>query len=182
MLTMRTVSSTESSVGSQEDEANEPEFKPLTAEEAAQWRLRQPGFSVWHLVGAQALMMLLAGGLSWLFTQRGSVAWSVLYGGLCIFLPTALMAHGLTSSVWSRWRRRSASPKAGSSVGAVFFWEGVKLVLALVMMWSAPRLVPDLSWLGLLLGLVVVLKVYWLVLLWRRPGGRSRLLAQRSDV
>jgi len=179
---MRPVASAEQSEVKLEGEASEPEFKPLTPEEAAQWRARQPVFSVWHVVGAQALMMLLAGGLSWLFTQRASVAWSVLYGGLCVLLPTALMAHGLTSSAWSRWRRRSASPKSSSSVGAVFFWEGVKLVLALVMMWSAPRLVPDLSWLGLLLGLVVVLKVYWLVLLWRRPGGRSRLLAQRSDV
>lgn len=179
---MQPVSSTEQPLGKQEVEANEPEFKPLTAEEAAQWRLRQPGFSVWHVVGAQALMMLLAGSLSWLFTQRVSVAWSVLYGGLCIFLPTALMAHGLTSSAWSRLLQRSASPKPSSSVGAVFFWEGVKLVLALAMMWSAPRLVPDLSWLGLLLGLVVVLKVYWLVLLWRRPGGRSRSLMQQADI
>jgi len=36
------------------------------------------------------------------------------------------------------------------------------VLLALVMMWSAPRLVPDLSWLGLVAGLVVVLKAYWL--------------------
>ncbi len=182
MLTIQSVSSTEQPSDNREGGANDPEFKPLTAEEAAQWRLRQPGFSVWHVVGAQALLMLLAGGLSWLFTQRASVAWSVLYGGLCVFLPTALMAHGLTASAWSRWRRRSASPKPGSSVGAVFFWEGVKLVLALTMMWSAPRLVPDLSWLGLLLGLVVVLKVYWLVLLWRRPGGRLRPLTQQADI
>lgn len=182
MLTMQPVSLTEKPAVDYEDEAIDSGFKPLTPEEAVLWRARQPVFSVWHLVGAQALVMLLVGGLSWLFTQRAPVAWSVLYGGLCVFLPTALMAHGLTSSAWSRWRRRSANPKAGSSVGAVFFWEGVKLVLALTMMWSAPQVVPDLSWLGLLLGLVVVLKVYWLVLLWRRLGGRSQPLVPRSDV
>lgn len=179
---MQFVSSTGQPSGNQKDEESELEFKPLTPEEAAQWRLRQPNFSVWHLVGAQALMMLLVSGLSWMFTQRAVVAWSVLYGGLCIFLPTAVMAHGLTSSAWSRWRRRSAGPRSSFSVGAVFFWEAVKLLLSLVMMWSAPRLVSDLSWLGLLLGLVVVLKAYWLVLLWRRPGGRPWPLAQQADI
>ena len=39
---------------------------------------------------------------------------------------------------------------------------GTVLLLAL-----APRLVAGLSWPGLLLGLVVCLKVYWLALLWR---------------
>ena len=163
-----------------EDELIEPELRPLTPEEAAQWRSRQPVFSIWHLVGAQALVMLLAGGFSWLFTQRASVGWSVLYGGLCIFLPTTLMAYGLTSSAWSRWQRASVSPKTSASLGSLFFWEGVKIVLALIMMWSAPQVIPDLSWLGLLLGLVLVLKMGWLVLLWRRPSGQPQPLVRRS--
>jgi ATP synthase protein I len=40
-------------------------------------------------------------------------------------------------------------------------WEGVKLLLSVAMLWSAPRIVPDLNWLALVAGLVVVLKVYW---------------------
>jgi ATP synthase protein I len=41
------------------------------------------------------------------------------------------------------------------------FWEVVKVLLAVVMLWLAPQIVPGLSWFGLLLGLVVTLKVYW---------------------
>lgn len=40
-------------------------------------------------------------------------------------------------------------------------WEGVKILLSVAMLWSAPRIVPGLNWLALLVGLVVVLKVYW---------------------
>ena len=40
-------------------------------------------------------------------------------------------------------------------------WEGVKILLAVAMLWLAPKIVPELSWLGLLAGLVLTLKVYW---------------------
>jgi ATP synthase protein I len=40
-------------------------------------------------------------------------------------------------------------------------WEGVKILLVVAMLWSAPWIVPELNWLGLLAGLVLVLKVYW---------------------
>ena len=46
-------------------------------------------------------------------------------------------------------------------------WEAVKLALTVLLLALAPRLVAGLSWPGLLLGLVVCLKVYWLALLWR---------------
>jgi len=44
-------------------------------------------------------------------------------------------------------------------------WEVVKLLLCAAMLLVAPRLIENLSWLALLAGLVVALKVYWLVLL-----------------
>ena len=85
-----------------EDGSQEPEFKPLTREEAQQWRASQPEISVWRLVGMQLLVGLTAGLLGWLLTQRAPVAWSVLYGAAAVVFPSALMAYGLTSSFLSR--------------------------------------------------------------------------------
>jgi ATP synthase protein I len=153
-----------------EDEANIEDFKPLTPEEAKEWRARQPEVSVWRVVVWQSVLLALVTLVAALGFEASSVAWSVLYGGLCILLPTALMAYGLTSSAWTRWRGSSRSKSAGASLVGMFVWEGIKILLALAMMWLAPRFVPDLSWLGLLVGLVVVLKAYWLAF-WL---GRSR--------
>jgi ATP synthase protein I len=154
---MRPVQSTKQTSDAWEDEVVEPEFKPLTREEAVRWRERQPAFSVWRLVGVQLLVGLLLSGLSWLLTQRSQVAWSVLYGSAAVVIPSALMAYGITGSAWSRLM--AGVPQA-AFVG-LLFWEGVKVLLAVAMLWLAPQMVPELSWLGLLLGLVVTLKVYW---------------------
>ena len=140
-----------------EDGSQEPEFKPLTREEAQQWRSSQPEISIWRLVGVQVLVGLLASVLAWLFTQRSSLAWSVLYGSAAVAVPSALMAYGLTSSALSRLLAGFAQ---AAFVGFLL-WEGVKILLAVAMMWLAPTVVEDLSWLGLLAGLVVTLKVYW---------------------
>lgn len=139
------------------DEAQEPEFKPLSREEAQQWRIGQPVFSVWRLVGMQLLAGISAGALAWLFTQSASVAWSVVYGAAAVALPTALMAYGLTSSALSRL----TSGFAQAAFAGFLLWEGVKVLLVVALLGLAPLLVPGLNWLGLLAGLVVVLKVYW---------------------
>ena len=141
---------------------NAEDFKPLTRDEAQQWRARQPTESVWRVVRWQAVLAVAVVLVAWVLTRRASVAWSTLYGALCIVLPTALMAYGLSSSALSRMVARMFPGVASVSLAAVFFWEGVKVLLALVMMWLAPRLVPSLSWLALVAGLVVVLKAYWL--------------------
>lgn len=141
-----------------EDGAQEPEFKPLTREEAQQWRASQPVFSVWRLLGVQLLVGLSAGLLGWLLTQQASVGWSVLYGAAAVVIPSALMAYGLTSSALSRLLAGFAQ----AAFAGFLLWEGVKILLAVALLWLAPTLVPELSWLGLLAGLVVVLKVYWL--------------------
>ncbi len=140
-----------------EADSQEPEFQPLTREEAQEWRGRQPILSIWRLVAMQLLVGLLLGGLSWLLTQRAQVAWSVLYGSAAVVVPSALMAYGLTSSALARLM---AGVAEAAFVGFLF-WEGVKILLAVVMLWLAPQVVPGLSWLGLILGLVVTLKVYW---------------------
>ena len=133
------------------------EFKPLTREEALQWRARQPSLSLWRLVGLQLVVGLSAGALAWLLTQSASVAWSVLYGAAAVVLPSALMAYGLTSSALSRL----LAGYAQAAFAGFLLWEGVKVLLVVAMLWSAPWVVPQLNWLGLLAGLVLVLKVYW---------------------
>ena len=140
-----------------EDGSQEPEFKPLTREEAQQWRSTQPQVSVWWLVGVQMLVGLSAGALGWLLTQRAPVAWSVLYGAAAVVLPSALMAYGMTSGAVSRL----LAGVAQAAIAGFLLWEGVKIVVAVLMLWLAPTLVPELSWLGLLAGLVLTLKVYW---------------------
>ncbi|WP_236574198.1 ATP synthase subunit I [Hydrogenophaga sp. PBL-H3] len=140
-----------------EDGAQEPEFKPLTREEAQQWRASQPSFSLWRLVVAQLLVGLAAGALAGLLTQSAPVVWSVLYGAAAVVVPSALMAYGLTSSALSRL----LAGYAQAAFAGFLLWEGVKVLLVVAMLWSAPWIVPGLNWLGLLAGLVVVLKVYW---------------------
>ncbi len=146
-----------STEGDWEDGWQEPEFKSLTREEAREWRGRQPTWSIWRLVVAQLLVGLLLGGLSWLLTQRAQVAWSVVYGSAAVVIPSAIMAYGLTSSALARLMAGIAQ----AAFAGFLFWEGVKVLLAVAMLWLAPQVVPGLSWLGLLLGLVVTLKVYW---------------------
>ena len=140
-----------------EDGAHEPEFKPLTREEAQQWRASQPSFSLWRLVVAQLLVGLAAGALAGLLTQSAPEVWSVLYGAAAVVVPSALMAYGLTSSALSRL----LAGYAQAAFAGFLLWEGVKVLLVVAMLWSAPWIVPGLNWLGLLAGLVVVLKVYW---------------------
>lgn len=140
-----------------EDGVQDSDFKPLTPEQAQQWRVGQPVLSLWRLVLVQWLVGLVAsivGGLLW---QSPSVAWSVLYGAAAVAIPSALMAYGLTSSAMSRvWAAHANAAFAG-----FLLWEGVKILLAVVMLAAAPWVVSPLNWFGLLVGLVLVLKVYW---------------------
>ena len=67
------------------------------------------------------------------------------------------MAYGLTSSALSRL----ASGFAQAALVGFLFWEGVKILLSVAMLAAAPWILPGLSWIGLLIGMVLVLKVYW---------------------
>lgn len=147
--------------------AQEPEFKPLTRDEARQWRARQPVLSLWRLVGVQWLVGLLAAVLAYLFTQSVPVAVSVLYGAACVALPSTLMVYGLTSSALSRL----LSGFAQAAWVGFLFWEGVKILLSVAMLAATVWVLPEANWIGLLIGLVLVLKVYWfgVLLQARRP-------------
>ena len=141
----------------EEDGAQESDFKPLSREQAQQWRASQPVLSLWRLVLVQWLVGLAACAVAGLLWQRASVAWSVLYGAAAVAAPSALMAYGLTSSALSRlW-----SGQANAAFAGFLLWEGIKILMAVVMLAAAPWVVPDLNWPGLLVGLVLVLKVFW---------------------
>ena len=139
------------------DGAQEPEFKPLTREEAERWRASQPELTPWRVVRVQWLVGVSLAVLVGLVTRQSSLALSVLYGAATAALPTSLMAWGLTSSALAR--------SLGGRVETVFMnfvlWEGVKILFAVILLWIAPRVVPNVNWLALVAGLVVVLKVYW---------------------
>jgi len=142
------------------DEAGDEDagFKPLTAQEAEAWRRTHRQVSIWRVVGVQAVAMAMAAFCGVWLSGSAAVGWSAFYGGLSVVLPSVVMAHGMTSS---RLARLMSVFPAGS-LGSVVFWEGVKVLLVVVMLAMAPAVVRELSWLALLAGLVVVLKVYWL--------------------
>jgi ATP synthase protein I len=140
-------------------------FKPLTREEAQALRAKHPPLSPWRVVGVQAVVGGVAALLALLFTGREEIGWSALYGAATVVLPGALMARGMTSRI----------SRLSPAVGAVSFmlWETVKVVVSIAMLVMAPKLVQPLSWLALLLGAALCIKVYWLALLWRGRAGRS---------
>jgi ATP synthase protein I len=144
-----------------EGQENEQEtFEPLTAEEVAELRRRQPLLSVWRVVGVQAVLGLLVAALVWIVSGRMAAVYSAVYGALTVIVPAALFARGLTSRV--------ASLNVGAAVFGFFLWEMVKVGLTVAMLFAAPRLVNDLSWPAMLVGLVVTMKVYWVALGFRK--------------
>lgn len=147
-----------------EAEAEEPDFKPLTAQEAEQWRSRNPPVSVWKIVVGQVLVGGVVALVAWVLTGRALVGWSAAYGALAVVVPAALFARGVLR------HKVSANPRA-AMVG-FFGWEIAKIVLTVALLAAAPRLVPGLSWLALVAGMVVTMKTYWVALL-VRPGVRK---------
>lgn len=149
-----------------EAEAGEPEFKALTAEEARQLSEKNPSVSPWKVVGVQAIVGLLVAVAAWGLTGRGSVGWSAGYGALAVVLPAGLFVRGLS--------RQKVVGAAGAAMVGFFVWEMVKIVLTVAMLVAAPRLVAQLSWLALLAGFVVTMKVYW-VAMWLRPARKESI-------
>ncbi len=142
-----------------EAEAEESDFKPLTAQEAEQWRSRNPPISVWKVVAGQALVGMLVALMAWVLTGRASVGWSAAYGAVAVVVPAGLFARGV-------FRRKASSDPRAAMLG-FFGWEIAKIVLTVALLAAAPRLVPDLSWMALLIGMVITMKTYWAALLVR---------------
>ena len=141
-----------------ETEAEDSDFKPLTAQEAQEWRKQHPAPSVWWLTLVQVLMGCVVVALAWWVSGKTLVAYSAAYGALCVVLPAMVFARGAL-------RQRDS---ASAAVAGIFGWELVKILLTVAMLAAAPRLIPGLSWLAMIVAMVVVMKAYW-VALWTWP-------------
>ena len=146
----------------------EDNFKPLTREEADKLRKSSPSISAWKVLAGQLAAGVMVALLAALLTGRQSVGWSALYGALAVVIPGALFARGLTSKV--------ALMNPGAAVAGFFLWEMVKIGLTVAMLFAAPRVVMDLSWPAMLVGLIVTMKVVWLVLVLHARSNRQALI------
>ena len=141
------------------DEAEELEFKRLTAQEAQALRELEPSTSPWRIVGLQVLVGLLAALVAGVLTGRAESAWSAGYGGLVVVVPAVLFARGL--------RSQFSSINAATAAFGFFVWEAIKIAVSVGLLIAAPRLIANLDWLALLISLIVTQKVYWVALLMR---------------
>ena len=138
----------------------ESDFSPLTPEQAQRLVAQNPSLSVWWVLSAQLVVGVLAAMVAGILTGQGASAWSAFYGCLAVVIPGALFARGL--------RSQFSSISAVTAGFGFFVWEAVKIGVSVAMLAAAPRLVADLDWLAMLIGLIVTLKVYWLALGVRR--------------
>ncbi|MDP2370891.1 ATP synthase subunit I [Rhodoferax sp.] len=141
-------------------DAEEPglsEVEPLSAKQAQALREQSPSLSPWWVVAGQVIVATAVALLAWGFTGRANAGWSAGYGGLVVVIPAALFARGLMS--------RFSSTNALTASFGFFVWDLVKISVSVVMLVLAPRMVTELDWLALLIGLIVTMKVYWLALL-----------------
>jgi ATP synthase protein I len=139
-----------------ENEEEASSFTPLTAEQAQALRKLNPSISPWWVVAGQILVGVLVTLASWGVTGKPTFAWSTGFGALAVVLPSAIFARGVTG--------RFAAASIGNSLMSLFVWEMVKIVMTVAVMFAAHRMVVNLSWPAMLVGLVVTMKVYWVVL------------------
>ena len=145
-----------------QDDQEEEAFEPLTAQEAQALREQNPPISPWYVLAVQSLVGTVVAVIVWLVTAKASTGWSAAYGALAVIVPGAVFARGLTS--------RLTSVNAGAAMLGFFFWEAVKIALTVAMLVAAPKVVENLSWPALLVGLVITMKAVWVTLLMRSKG------------
>jgi ATP synthase protein I len=148
------------------DDVTEPEFKPLTADEAQVWRLRNPALMPWRIVALQACIGALMVLLTWLLTDERRLAASVAWGVVAVVMPAMVFVRAL------RRQMQVAQPKV--ALVGLFAWELVKIVLTVALLLVAPKVISDLSWFALVASFVVTIKVYWLALALGWVQGKSK--------
>ena len=94
------------------DSGPDSDFKPLTAEEARQWRTRHTPISVWRILVMQALVGCLVALVAWLLTGQRSAGWSAGYGALAVLVPAALFARAVL--------RQKKTPNPGAAMLGFF--------------------------------------------------------------
>jgi ATP synthase protein I len=145
-----------------DDAVEVSDFTPLTAKQAKALREQNPSISPWWVVLGQIVVGVLVSLAAWGVAGKFSVAVSAACGALSVVVPAAFFARGVTG--------RFASANAGSAVMSFFVWEFVKIVMTVAVLYAAQRLVKELSWPAMLVGLVVTMKVYWLALAYKRKA------------
>ena len=141
---------------SEVDGVEEPEFKPLTADEALAWRLKNPALIPWRIVALQAGLGGLMVLLTWLLTDERRLAASVAWGVVAVVIPAMVFVRALS--------RQMQRTQPGSALVGLFVWELVKIVLTVALLLAAPKVISELSWLALVAGFVATMKVYWLAM------------------
>ena len=146
------------------------ETSPLNAQQAQALRdsFRQEGSSIspWQILAWQFVAGLLMSLIVWLVTGRLNLAVSVAYGAIAVVLPAALFARGLMSQF--------SSLNAMTAGFGFFVWEALKIAVTIVLIAMAPSLVADLDWLAMLIGLIVTMKIVWVILWLTRRMKASR--------
>ncbi len=137
----------------------EPEFKRWTADEARLLREKSPSVSPWRVVGWQMMAGVAIALGAWLLSGDKVVAMSAGYGALTVILPAAVLARGIMSP--------TSSINAMSAAMGFMVWEMVKIGLSVAMFIAAPQLIANLSWLALLVGVVLTMKVYWVAAIYK---------------
>ena len=140
--------------------ADESDINPLSPEQAQRLIAQNPSLSVWWVLAAQVVVGVAVAVIVGMLAGKSASAWSAFYGCLAVVIPGALFARGL--------RSQFSSISAVTAGFGFFVWEAVKIGVSVAMLAAAPRLVADLDWLAMLIGLIVTLKVYWLALGVRR--------------
>jgi ATP synthase protein I len=85
------------------------------------------------------------------------------------------MAVSIPAALFVRGVRRARGAVSQSAVMLQFFvWELIKIALTVALLAAAPWLIEGISWLALLAGVVVAMKMYWVALL-VRPGLLNRI-------
>lgn len=138
------------------DVVNEAEFKPLTADEAQAWRLKNPALLPWRIIGLQAGVGVLMVLLTWLWMDEQQLVASVAWGVVAVVIPAMVFVRALSRQI------QFGRPK--SALMGLFVWELVKIVLTVALLLVAPKVISDLNWFALVASFVVTTKVYWLAL------------------
>ena len=148
------------------DDGLEPDFKPLTPDQAAAWRQRHPTTSPWRVLALQVLVGVAVAVLTGVVSGQLRLAASVAWGVVSVVVPGVVFARALA--------RQMRLKQAGSALAGLFVWELVKVVLTVALLLVAPKVIAGLSWLALVAGFVVTMKVYWLAMAMQFAQGSKR--------
>jgi ATP synthase protein I len=151
-----TKANTPNSIGQQPpviaDDLSDEEFIAMSAEEAQSWRRRHRQVTTSRVVSLQAIAGFVVSlvVLGWFGRAAGI---SAAYGAIAVIVPAIAMARGL--------RRHSKVGDPAAALMGFVMWEAVKVLLSVALLLAAPRVVPALNWLALVVGFVVTMKAYW---------------------